>query len=268
MTAVRVVMDASTGVATLSMNRPHRFNALSLDLLDALIDALARLAHDASCEALVVTGEGPAFCAGADLNSFTELRSEGRHLDSGHQVSETMEQRFNPLMVALMGFPKPVVSAVNGIAAGGGASIALGADIVLCGTAGKFKFVQIPQLGIPADMGAHWLLQRIAGRAVALGAMLLGETLDARRAQTLGLVWDVVEDAALLGRAQTIAATLAKTPRDAVLATRALVDASATAGFAQTLDQERLYQRDFCARPEFLARIEAFTSQQGRRGRS
>lgn len=261
MSVVEVQIDAATGVATLAMNRPERFNALSLDLLDGMLDALAGLARDPACRALIVTGKGTAFCAGADLGAFDALRREGRHLDSGEQVAETMEQRFNPLVNALYTFPKPVVSAVNGIAAGGGAGIALCADIVLCASAGTFKFVQAQQLGIVADMGAHWLLQRLGGRATALGATLLGETLDAPRAAALGLVWEVVPDDALLTRARLVAEKLALVPRDVVIGTRALVDASATAAFAAVLDSERLYQRDFCARPGFLARIEAFLAR-------
>lgn len=265
MSAVLVSIDDATGVATMTMNRPERFNALSLDLLDALTGTLKDLAADPRCKALVVTGAGTAFCAGADLNTFAEVRDQQRHLDTGHQVAETMERRFNPLMVALYTFPKPVISAVNGIAAGGGACVALCADVVLCGASGTFKFVQVPQLSIVADLGAHWFLQRIAGRAVAMAATLLGETLSATRAASLGLVWEVVPDMALLPRAQAVAAKLAQAPPDVVIATRALVDAGATTGLPQSLDSERLHQRDFCARPGFLANIEAFLGRHKRR---
>ncbi len=246
------------GIATLTMNRPDRFNALDNALLDELRAALAQLDVDESCKALVITGAGRAFCAGADLNTFVETRSEGRHSDTGHQVSDGMQQRFNPLMVDLMDFPKPVVTAINGIAAGGGAGIALCADVVLCGVSGKFKFVQATQLGIVADLGANWLLPRIAGRGVALSGILLGETLSAERAATLGLIWEVVDDASLLARAQAHARVLAGIPRETVLATRNLVDAAFGTDFRQMLELERLQQRDLCARPELTARIESF----------
>ncbi len=265
MSAVEVVVDAATGVATLTMSRPARLNALSLDLLDAMIAALGDLAKDPACKALVITGAGSAFCAGADLNAFAELREQKRYRDSGEQVSETMRERFNPLMVALTTMPKPVVTAINGIAAGGGAGIALGADIVLCGASGKLKFVQAQQLGIVADLGAHWLLQRLGGRVAALGATLLGETLDAARSASLGLVWEVVPDAELLPRARAAAIKLARLPADVVVATRAMIDASPSAGFAELLEVERLYQRDFCSRAAFLANIESFLGQHARR---
>ena len=147
---------------------------------------------------------------------------------------------------------------INGIAAGGGAGIALCADVALCGTSGKFKFVQATQLGIVADLGANWLLPRMVGRGAALSGILLGETLNAERAASLGLIWEVVEDASLLARAQTHARVLAGIPREAVVATRNLVDAAFGTDFRQMLELERLQQRDLCARPELEARIESF----------
>ena len=136
---------------------------------------------------------------------------------------------------------------------------------MLCGSSGKIKFVQAKQLGIAADLGANWLLQRIAGRGVALASILLGETLDAQRALTLGLVWEVVDDSQLNERAHVIAGSLANLPVEAVLASRRLVDASATASFSDILEMERLVQRDLCARPELAAKIEAFVAGQGQR---
>ncbi len=253
-----LTMIDEDGVATLTMNRPDRFNALDNVLLDELRAALAQLAADENCKAMVITGAGRAFCAGADLNTFLGTRSEGRHSDTGHQVSDGMQQRFNPLMLDLMDFPKPVVTAINGIAAGGGAGIALCADVVVCGTSGKLKFVQATQLGIVADLGANWLLPRIAGRGVALSGILLGETISAERAAALGLIWEVVEDALLLARAQAHARVLAGIPLETTMATRNLVDAAFGTDFRQMLELERLQQRDLCARPELAARIESF----------
>lgn len=259
-------IDAASGVATLTMNRPERLNALGFELMDEMLAALAKLAKDPACKALVVTGAGKAFCAGADLNTFAEVHAQKRYRDSGEQVSESMRERFNPLVATMFAFPKPLVTAINGMAAGGGAAMALAADLVLCGASGKLKFVQLQQLGIVADLGAHWLLQRLGGRVTALGATLLGETLDASRCASLGLVWEVIPDAELLGRAQATAAKLARVPADVVVATRSLVDASAAAGFDAMLEAERMYQRDFCARPTFLEKIDAFLGQHRRGG--
>lgn len=259
-------LDPATGVATLTMNRPERLNALGFDLMDDTLAALTALARDPACKALVFTGAGKAFCAGADLTGFAEVHAQKRYPDSGVQVSEAMRERFNPLVAALFAFPKPVVSAINGIAAGGGAAMALAADMVLCGASGKLKFVQAQQLHIVADLGAHWLLQRLGGRVTALGATLLGETLDAARSQSLGLVWEVVADADLLSHAQATAARLAQVPADVVVATRALVDTAPQASFDASIETERLYQRDFCARPSFIAKIDGFLSASRRRG--
>lgn len=254
-------LDTASGVATLTMNRPERLNALGFELMDEMLAALATLAKDPACKALVITGAGKAFCAGADLNSFAEVHAQQRYMDSGEQVSEAMRERFNPVVAAMFAFPKPLVTAINGMAAGGGAAMALAADVVLCGASGKLKFVQAQQLSIVADLGAHWLLQRLGGRVVALGAMLLGETLDAARSASLGLVWEVIPDAELLVRAQAAAAKLVSVPADVVVATRTMVDASPGAGFSAMLEAERMYQREFCARPAFLAKIDAFLGQ-------
>lgn len=134
-------------------------------------------------------------------------------------------------MKTLMAFPKPIVTAINGMAAGGAAGLALCGDVILAGRSGKLKLVQTPQLGIIADLGASWLLQRSIGRQRALAAMLLGDTIDAERAERLGIVWEVVDDDKLMARAVDVAKALAAVPGATVRATRNLVDASASRTF-------------------------------------
>lgn len=247
-------------VAVLGLNRQERLNALDPDLIDALRVALDECARDDSIRAAVLTGNGAAFCSGADLVSFLSQAD----LDPGavgRQVGYSIDVAFNPLIRAIMAFPKPIVTAVNGMAAGGGAALALCADVVMASNSAKLKFVQVPQLGCVADLGGNWLLQRMAGRGTALAAILLGQTIIAERALQLGLFWEVTTDADLLARAVDAAGALAKAPREAVLATRRLVDMSATASLQDILDLERVYQQGLAARPDLADTVRAFLAK-------
>jgi 2-(1,2-epoxy-1,2-dihydrophenyl)acetyl-CoA isomerase len=172
-----------------------------------------------------------------------------------------MGSHFNPLMECLYRFPKPTLCAVNGIAAGGGAALALCADIVIATHAAKLAFVQVPQLGIVADLGANWLLPRIAGRSRAMAACLLGEPIDAARLLEWGLVWECVEADALLPRVMSLGAQLGRLPPQTVLATRRLIDEAHASSYAQILERERLAQRELCDLPVFMASVEQFLSE-------
>lgn len=246
------------GVATVVLNRPDQLNALNFDLADNLRADLDRFAASDEVKAIVITGAGRAFSAGGDLTSLAPAPQADGHIDLGRQVSDAMAKHFGPMMSALMAFPKPVVVAINGIAAGGAAGIALCGDVILAGRAAKIKIVQTTQLGIVSDLGASWLLQRSIGRQGALAVMLLGEAIGAEHAQHLGLVWEVVEDDRLLARAQEVARSLAKVPAAAVRAARNLVDAAATRTFDEMMELERLHLRDLAAAPELLTRINFF----------
>ena len=259
MSVVDIAIDGD-GVAVLLLQRPAALNALNPELAEAILESLTQLAANSGVKAIVVTGSGRGFCAGADLVSFLSQVAAGRS-DIGQKVADSMENRFNPMMAALMDFPKPVISAVNGVAAGGGAALALCADIVLAGRSAIFKIVQVPQLGCVADLGGNWLLSRMAGRATALGAVLLGEAIGAERAEKLGLIWEMVEDEALIPRAMELARRLSSIPRGLALASRRLVDAGATMCFRDLLDLERLYQHEFTSRPELVDTIETFMRQ-------
>jgi 2-(1,2-epoxy-1,2-dihydrophenyl)acetyl-CoA isomerase len=164
-------------------------------------------------------------------------------------------------MECLYRFPKPTLCAVNGIAAGGGAALALCADIVIATHAAKLAFVQVPQLGIVADLGANWLLPRIAGRSRAMAACLLGEPIDAARLLEWGLVWECVEADALLPRVMSLGAQLGRLPPQTVLATRRLIDEAHASSYAQILERERLAQRELCDLPVFMASVEQFLSE-------
>jgi 2-(1,2-epoxy-1,2-dihydrophenyl)acetyl-CoA isomerase len=162
------------------------------------------------------------------------------------------------MMELLYGFPRPVVSAINGIAAGGGAGIALCADIVLAAHSAALKVVQVPQLGIAADLGANWLLARIVGRSRALGACLTGTTIRSEQLLAWGLTWECIEDQRLLERSQEIASQLARVPAATVIATRNLVDRAPASSFDSNLEEERLYQAQLCNAPFFTDSVSRF----------
>ncbi len=247
------------GVAVLFLNRPDLLNALNTELMGEGLLALEELAADERVTSLIITGRGRGFCAGADLGSVGDLASPGASV--GETVATSMRSYFNPLMEMLYRFPRPTLCAVNGIAAGGGAALALCADIVIVARDAKLKFVQVPQLGIVADLGANWLLPRLAGRGRAMAACLLGEPIDATRLLDWGLAWKVVEQDQLLPTAVALAATLGQLPAQTVLATRELVDSASQVSYPELLEQERLAQRELCDLPIFSQSVERFLSK-------
>jgi 2-(1,2-epoxy-1,2-dihydrophenyl)acetyl-CoA isomerase len=232
-------------------------NALNLALIQEVKTALTRLADDETVRALIITGHGRAFCAGADLGANT-LSEEGEGLSPGARVAEMMQREFNPMMEMIYAFPRPVITAVNGIAAGGGAGIALCSDLVLASEKAALKVVQAQQLGIVADLGANWLLQRIGGRARAMGACLLGDTIPVTTLKEWGLVWDVAPEDELLDRARDYARRLAAVPASTVLATRKLVDEASCTNFGQSLEDERQCQAELCDAPVFMNSVRKF----------
>ena len=255
---IEITIDQQ-GVALLTLNRPEVLNALNVPLLDDLCQALRQLATDEKLKALVVTGRGRGFCAGADLSAVGQGAAPGDSI--GQMVSAQMQSHFNPAMELLYHFPRPTVCAINGIAAGGGAAIALCADIVLASRDASLKFVQVQALGIVADLGANWLLPRIAGRSRALGACLLGDSLKAAQLQEWGLVWECVDADQLLPRALEVGSRLAAVPAATVLATRQIIDAAGKSSFTAALEQERLAQRELCDLPVFSESVARFMSQ-------
>lgn len=249
----------SNGVALLELNRPQVLNALNEPLLDEIITALGELGANPEVKALIVTGRGKGFCAGADLTGVS--KPAVKSTDMGKMISARMAASFNPMMELLYTFPRPVVSAINGIAAGGGAGIALCADIVLAAHSCALKVVQVPQLGIAADLGANWLLSRIIGRSRALGACLTGTTIRPEQLMAWGLAWECVDDQLLLDRAHEIASQLASVPAATVIATRGLVDRATASSFEASIEDERLHQEQLCNNPVFTDSVSRFLNR-------
>src|SRR5215210_1714270 len=202
MTYDHIRFDLSpAAVATITIARPDRLNALSGAMVDELRLAVSEIA-DSGARCLLLTGEGRGFSSGADLATGGGLPDD---------VGASLEKHFNPLVAALFALPIPVVAAVNGPCAGAGCSLALAADIVIAARSAYFlqAFVNI---GLIPDAGATWLLPRLAGRARAMEMMMLGERVPAEQALEWGLISRVVEDEALESEAAALAARLAQGP--------------------------------------------------------
>jgi 2-(1,2-epoxy-1,2-dihydrophenyl)acetyl-CoA isomerase len=252
-----ILQSTADGVLTITLNRPDALNALSRPLMEAFRDALAAAAHDVGVRALIVTGAGRGFCAGADLLEQSGARPASR----GQGISDGMTSHFNPLARDLAHFPKPTVAAVNGVAAGGGVGVALACDIVVAARSAKFIQVFAPQLGLVPDMGCSWHLPRRVGAARAKGLALLGDRLSAEDAEKWGLIWSCIDDADLMPRAGEIALRLAKGPTKGLVATRHVLDEAMDNDLVAQLDLERRVQYDMGNTEDFLEGVMAFAQK-------
>ena len=231
-----ILLDISEGVATLTLNRPQLLNAMSHQTLAELLDALAAIRADATARVLVLTGAGRAFCAGADLQAM-----DGE-TDGPPDRGLGLETGFNPVLEALVDLPIPFVTAVNGGAAGGGCGYALAGDIVVAARSAYF-LQPFASIGLVPDVGATWLLPRLAGRARAMGMMMLAERIPADTALEWGLIWQVVEDDALAETARALALRLANGPTQSYALMRRAVAKAATMTLSEALAAERIDQR-------------------------
>lgn len=243
-------------VAVLTLNVPERLNPLTSALQTSLCRALADLAADRSVRALVLTGAGRGFCAGADLSAGFAPDSSGR--SRGQQAADTMHTLTNRMVRELRALPLPVVCAVNGVAAGGGLGLALAGDVVLAARSAYFYLPFMAKLGIVPDVGSTWFYQRLLGTGRATALTLLADRLPAEKAAAWGLVWDCVDDAQLMTEAMAIARRLAALPAHAALETRAAFEAAAGHTLTEQLAYEAERQRDLLDRPAFSEGVQAF----------
>jgi 2-(1,2-epoxy-1,2-dihydrophenyl)acetyl-CoA isomerase len=247
-----VLLERKGGVAVVTLNRPDRLNSFTVEMHEALAKILSDIAEDAACRAIILTGAGRGFCAGQDLNDRTVAPGGGRN-----DLGVSVEERYNPLVRRMRGLAKPIVVAVNGVAAGAGASIALHGDIVIAARSAKFiqSFVKI---GLLPDTGSSWTLRHSLGEARAKGLALLGEPLSAEKAESWGLIWKMVEDADLMVEAMRIAETLAASPPLALAATKAAIQKAATNSLDQQLELERDEMRRLGFTDDYAEGVVAF----------
>ncbi|MCW4460147.1 enoyl-CoA hydratase-related protein [Sphingomonas sp. BT-65] len=243
-----VLYALDKGVATLRLNRPDRLNAVTGEMLDLIRASLLRAVNEGA-RAVLLTGEGRAFCSGADLMA----RADGGPVDP----ADNLEFHYHPLAETLSKLPIPVVTAVNGPAAGAGVGIALAGDIVVMARS-AYLLLAFSNIGLVPDCGATWLVAKSAGRAKALEMALLGEKMSADDAFDSGLVARVVEDDALLATAGEIAAKLAAKPTIALGLIRAQVKAALNSTLSETLSIEAQHQRIAGKTEDFREGVMAF----------
>ena len=253
-----ILLTLEDGVALIRFNRPGALNALTPAMVDELSEALDCAAADEAVRAIVLTGEGRGFCSGADLvdtRNNPRLDAQGR-LD----VGAVLEAHYNPLILKMRALPKPIISAVNGMAAGVGATLALVADLTLAGRSAYFlqAFVNV---GLIPDGGGTWLLPRAVGPQRAMGMALLGEKLPATQARDWGLIWDVVDDEQLLPSAMALARRLANGPAGAIARIKQTIHAAAGNSLEQQLVLERELQRECGLTADFEEGTAAFVEK-------
>ena len=249
-----LVLVADAGpVRTITLNRPAALNSFTGAMHAQLRAALAAAAAERSVRALVITGAGRGFCAGQDLNDDSMVPGPDGRVD----VGAVIEANYKPLALAIRALPVPVLAMVNGVAAGAGANLALGCDLVVA--ARSASFIQaFAKIGLIPDCGGTWLLPRLLGRARALGLAMTGDKLPAEEAERLGLIWQCVDDAALQDTTQALAQKLAAMPVAALAATRRALDDAAGLDMAGALALEARLQRELGHAADFREGVAAF----------
>jgi 2-(1,2-epoxy-1,2-dihydrophenyl)acetyl-CoA isomerase len=223
----------------------------------ALLAALRQAAASPEVRAVLITGAGQAFCAGQDLREHAELLTAAQ----AGAAMDTVRQHYNPIVLAIRSMPKPVIAAVNGVAAGAGASLALACDLRIAARGASF-LMAFARVGLAADTGASWTLQRLVGAGRAAELLLLAEPLAAHRALELGLVSQVVDDADLPAAASALAARLAMGPTAAYAGIKAELDYAAGHDLAAALEQEAEVQAALGRTADHLAATAAFAQKQ------
>jgi 2-(1,2-epoxy-1,2-dihydrophenyl)acetyl-CoA isomerase len=227
-----LLVERSDGVATLTMNRPDSMNSLSVELKEALLAAVRDVSADSSVRAVVLTGNGRGFCVGQDLREHVAL------LEAGDPAPlSTVSVHYNPLLTALAGMPKPVIAAVNGMAAGAGAGLAFACDFRIAARSAGF-LLAFANVGLTLDSGVSWTLPRLIGQARATALAILAEPVTAEAALDMGMVNAVVEPDRLLDAAQELAGRLAAGPTAAYAAIKESIAHAATSDLAGALAKE------------------------------
>lgn len=248
-----ILLEVHDGIAELTLNRPHRLNSFNEEMHLALRNALQQVSDGIpGIRTLLLTGAGKGFCAGQDLSD--------RNVAPGSEAPDlgySLETFYNPLVRTLRGLPLPVICAVNGVAAGAGANIALACDVVLA--AQSASFVQaFCRLGLVPDSGGSYFLPRTVGTARAMGLALLGDKLSARQAQEWGLIWRCVEDEALQDEARELATHFSTQPTAGLARIKQVLQASAGNSLEQQLDLERDLQREAGRGADYAEGVSAF----------
>ena len=238
MTQRSISIDRRGAVCTITINRPHVLNALDQDTVEGLCAAIIDINQQSDVRTVIMTGNGRAFCVGQDLNERRTAIEAGAELDLG----ESLEKRYNQIVVSIRNSNKVVIAAVNGVAAGAGANLALACDIVIASESAKF-LQPFTSIGLVPDSGGTWVLPRLIGRARAQAICLLNKPISAQQAEDWGMIWKCVGEEEMPTYLQELYTVTNTLPPNAVAAFKTAIDNGASTTFESQLDYERDAQR-------------------------
>jgi 2-(1,2-epoxy-1,2-dihydrophenyl)acetyl-CoA isomerase len=249
-----ILFEVRDGIARLTLNRPERLNSFNSEMHAEVRAALASLPAS-KARVLIISGAGRGFCAGQDLNDRAVAPGAGPP-----DLAASIEQNYKPLVLSLRALPLPVIAAVNGVAAGAGANLALACDLVIA--ARSAVFVQaFAKLGLVPDSGGTWFLPRLVGTARALGLAFLGDKLSAEQAAAWGLIWRCVEDAEFAGVVEDLAQHFAVAPTRGLARTKQAIYEGLGHNLAAQLDVERDYQGELGRSSDYAEGVAAFAAK-------
>ncbi|MGQ1540505.1 2-(1,2-epoxy-1,2-dihydrophenyl)acetyl-CoA isomerase PaaG [Acinetobacter baumannii] len=250
-----IIAEEKNGVGYLTFNRPKALNSFNVDMHREVAEVLSQWTKNPDVRCVVISGEGRGFCAGQDLGDRV-VDPNAEAPDLGYSI----ETYYNPLIKTIVNMPKPVICAVNGVAAGAGANIALACDLVIA--AKSANFVQaFCRLGLVPDSAGTWFLPRAVGHARAMGLALLGDKLPAETAKEWGMIWDVVEDAELKTKVTELAERLAKQPTFGLSLIKKAIHQSSNNTFDEQILLERDLQRIAGRSEDYREGVQAFMNK-------
>jgi 2-(1,2-epoxy-1,2-dihydrophenyl)acetyl-CoA isomerase len=247
-----VLVERRGGLTLITLNRPDKLNSFNEAQHRALKAAIDAASADDTCRALVLTGAGRGFCAGQDLGD--RVRPEG---GEAPDLGATLDAFYNPLIRAIRAMEKPVIAAVNGVAAGAGANLALACDLVIAAKSAKF-IQSFAKIGLIPDSGGTWMLPRLVGEARAKALTMLAIPVPAEEAERMGMIYRAVEDASLMEEAIALGEALAAAPTRGLAETKALIQQAFGIGLEAQLNAERDAQRRLGRSADYAEGVRAF----------
>lgn len=250
-----VLFECADGIARITLNRPDKLNSFNVAMHEALRDAITKVTDDTSARVLLVTGAGRAFCAGQDLGD-RSVAAGGERVDLG----KTVAKYYAPLVTSLRALPLPVVCAVNGVAAGAGANLALTCDLVIARRSAKF-IEPFAKLGLVPDTGGTYFLPRLLGTARAMGVAMTAATLGAEQAADWGLIWKCVDDDTFAAEVEALVQHLAAAPTKGLARTKQAIYASASNTLEAQLKLEGEYMHELGYSHDYAEGVAAFMAK-------
>jgi len=248
-----ITVEKNNGVATITLNRPEKLNSFNVEMHEELREAIDDIATDGESRALLLTGAGRGFCAGQDLSD----RAVSSDSDKAPDLSTSVEKYYNPLIRRLTSLPMPVICAMNGVAAGAGASIVMACDLVIAARSSSF-ILSFAKIGLVPDSGSSWHLARAIGLPRAKALAMLGNKLGAEMAEQWGLIYQVVDNEQLMDEANKLADHLAKQPTEALANIKRLIHSSFDNSIQEQLERERAAMQHLGRSDDYQEGVAAF----------